>query len=104
MLHRSKGWGIPIFLLTTLTFVLACSLSTGAPPTSEQPAFDTTKAALELEATAMSLQLTQSALDAQAQAPTQPPPTQGTSRSPSKDPIYHQRLHQHRNTLPRSRF
>ena len=87
MLHRSKGWGIPIFLLTILTFVLACSLSTGTPPTSGPPTFDTTKAALELEATAMSLQLTQSALGAQVQvAPTQPSPTQEPTASLPTDP------------------
>jgi hypothetical protein len=86
MLHRSKGWGIPFFLLITLTFVLACSLSTSPPVTSEQPTFDTTKAALELEATAMSLQLTQAALDAQASQATQPPAEQPTVPLPTNPP------------------
>lgn len=61
-------------LIVLLFFVFACTL--GQPAASQQPAFDSTKAALELEATAMSLQLTQSALQNQAapaatQAPVQ---------------------------------
>ena len=47
--------------LATL-FVLACSLA--AAPSSNAPAFDPTKAALELQATQMSQQLTQAALNA----------------------------------------
>jgi len=86
MSHRSKGWGIPIFLLSALTFILACSLSTSSLPASEQPAFDTTKAALELEATAMSLQLTQSALDAQVESPTQIPTQEPTVSLPTNTP------------------
>ena len=59
-----------ILLFVALIFILACSINTGT--TSSQPAFDSTKAALELEATAMALQLTQSALNNQppAAAPT----------------------------------
>ena len=68
--HRKVAfWG-----LTTLVFVLACSVVLGptasAPPTS---AFDPTKAALELQATAMSLQLTQAAMNVQVPF-TQAPP------------------------------
>jgi hypothetical protein len=76
MSHHSRGWGVPVFLLTTIAFVLACSVTTGTPAVSEKPVFDSTKAVLELEATAMSLQLTQAALDARAQTPAEPPPTQ----------------------------
>jgi hypothetical protein len=76
MTHHTRGWRIPFFLLTTIVFVLACSVTTGTPAVSENPVFDSTKAALELEATAMSLQLTQVALDARVQAPAEPPPTQ----------------------------
>ena len=66
-----------LILLAALAFALACSSVTidmGNPtPTARPPAFDSTKAALELQATAMSLQLTQSALDATTPVPTQPP-------------------------------
>jgi hypothetical protein len=60
--------------LTTLVFVLACSIVLG-PTTSSSPVpvFDPTRAALELQATAMSLQLTQAAMNVQV-PPTQPPP------------------------------
>jgi hypothetical protein len=61
---------------------LACSITASTPPVNNQPAFDATKAALELEATAMSLQLTQVALNAQVQQPTQPPPSQPTLSPP----------------------
>ena len=59
-------------LFVALVFILACSIDTGT--TSSPPAFDSTKASLELEATAMVLQLTQSALNNQAPAaaPLQP--------------------------------
>jgi hypothetical protein len=73
-MSRTSGFrGTIIFLLSTLAFVLACSI-TGAPTTSP-PAFDPTKAALELQATFMALQLTQAAQN-NAPAPTQAPPTQ----------------------------
>jgi hypothetical protein len=86
MSHHLRGWGFPIFLSTAFLFVLACSVAAGAPAVSNQPAFDPTKAALELEATAMSLQLTQAALNAQAQQPTQPPPEQPTVSPPTQPP------------------
>jgi hypothetical protein len=72
MSNLSKHWGISL-LPVVLVFVLACTVTTSTPA-APPPAFDPTKAALELEATAMSLQLTQAALNAQAQEPTQPPP------------------------------
>ncbi len=61
-------------LVGTLIFIFACTL--GGTSTQPQPAFDATKASLELEATAMVLQLTQSAMNNQpAQAaPTDAPP------------------------------
>lgn len=74
MSYLLKRWGIALLPLT-LVFVLACTLVTSTP-VSPPLAFDPTKAALELEATAMSLQLTQVALNAQAQQPTVSPPTQ----------------------------
>ena len=57
--------------VVTLVIVLACSISL-APATSAPPAFDATKASLELQGTAMSLQLTQAAMNVQPAA-TQPP-------------------------------
>lgn len=58
-------------LIALLFFVFACTIGQPAVP---QSSYDPTKAALELEATAMSLQLTQSALQNQP-APTLVPPT-----------------------------
>ncbi len=67
--RRVTFWG-----LTTLAVVLACSIVFGAPTSNTPvPAFDPTRAALELQATAMSLQLTQAAMNVQV-PPTQPPP------------------------------
>ena len=57
------------FLLISLIFVFACSIDTSAPAV---PAFDATKAVLELEATAMVLQLTQAAMDNQSAPPVAP--------------------------------
>jgi hypothetical protein len=74
MSYLSKRWGISL-LPVVLIFVLACTITTSTPA-APPPAFDPTKAALELEATAMSLQLTQAALNQQAQQPTVSPPTQ----------------------------
>ena len=65
---------------------LACSITASTPLANNQPAFDATKAALELEATAMSLQLTQVALDTQPQQSTQSPPEQPTTLPPTQPP------------------
>lgn len=75
MSHLYKNRTRIILLLGLLTFVFACTIG---QPAVQQPAFDPTKAALELEATAMSLQLTQAALQnqpAQPAATLPPPPT-----------------------------
>lgn len=72
-------WGTS--LITLIVLALACNVpGQGTPEATEPPsAFDPTKAALEMQATAMSLQLTQQALDDAAQVqslPTEaPPPT-----------------------------
>jgi hypothetical protein len=78
-----------IVFLGAVIFVvaLACSISV-APTTSAPPAFDSTKASLELQGTAMSLQLTQAAMNAQPAA-TQPPPVvvvQPTDPAPTEPP------------------
>lgn len=59
--------------MTALVVALACSVSLG-PSTSlpQPPTFDSTRAALEAQGTALALQLTQSALN--VQPPLQPPP------------------------------
>lgn len=85
MSNLSKRWGLSLLLLVILAFVLACTVTTSAPA-EPQPAFDPTKAALELEATAMSLQLTQSALNLQAQEPTQEPTVRATDLPPTQLP------------------
>ena len=83
MSYLSNRWGVSLLLFVVLIFVLACTVATGAP-VEPQPVFDPTKIALEYQATEMSLQLTQAALNAQAQQPTQPPPQQPTMPPPTE--------------------
>lgn len=76
----SRNWAFISFLVVIVTAMLACGVSVTGPEAapSPAPAFDATKAALEIQATAASLQLTQVALSSQAQQPQQPvvePPT-----------------------------
>ena len=73
-MFRERGvWGA-ILLSLSFLFVLACGISI-TPDTSSPPAFDPTKAALDLQATSIALQLTHAALIAQqAVQPTSPPP------------------------------
>jgi hypothetical protein len=71
MLMQLGKRGLVLFLLFVVLFILACGLSI-SPSASSQPAFDSTKAVLELQATSMILQLTQAALNAQTPLP---PPT-----------------------------
>lgn len=77
--HSTIRWGISLTVLVAM--ILACNVpGSSTPQPTEPPAFDPTKAALEVQATAMSLQLTQQALDSAAKAQDQPteapPPTQ----------------------------
>jgi len=74
--------GIVSFLLFVVLFILACGISV-TPNTSNPPAFDATKAVLELQATSMVLQLTQAALDSQ---PTSPPPQLATPEPIATEP------------------
>ncbi len=71
MSSRFGSRGTTFLWLAVAAVLLAC-IVTGTVPTNP-PAFDSTKAALELQATAMSLQLTQAALNIQPQATPQPP-------------------------------
>ena len=65
------------FLVIMVAATLACGVSVTGPEaaSSPAPAFDATKAALEIQATAASLQLTQVALSSQAQQPVVEPQT-----------------------------
>ena len=86
------------FLLTVIVFILACSVTSS--PTNSSPAFDPTKAALELQNTAVAIQLTQAAMN---KVPTQPvsapaateapppvstPEAKATSQSPQVPPDF----------------
>ena len=83
MLIQLGKRGIVLFSLFVVLSILACNLSV-APSTSSPPAFDPTKAALELQATSMVLQLTQAALNSQPPAqPTLPPPPQAATTEPA---------------------
>lgn len=84
--HSIKRWWIS--LITLLAMVLACNVpGLSAPPPAEPPAFDPTKAALEIQATAMSLQLTQQAIDdtSQGQPAEAPPPATEAIPSPTME-------------------
>jgi hypothetical protein len=72
-----------IAIAVLILLALACNLQSAATPPA--PAFDSTKAALELQATSMSLQLTQNALEAQQLVPTTPlqPTTMPTDEPPT---------------------
>jgi hypothetical protein len=60
--HASHHHGT-IVIAVLILLALACNLQSAAAP--QTPSFDPTKVALEVQATSMSLQLTQQALDAQ---------------------------------------
>ena len=78
-----------LLLSLIFVFVLACSISV-TPDTSNPPAFDPTKAALELQATSMALQLTQAALNAAQQVaqptPVPPQPTDAAQQPEAPQP------------------
>ncbi|MBK7319223.1 hypothetical protein [Candidatus Villigracilis affinis] len=72
-IQKKQKRAIPaLFWLFAIVFILACNLTNSG--VQQQPAFDPTKAALELQATTVALQMTQSALNAQPAAvqPTAP--------------------------------
>ncbi len=72
MSSQLKKRGIIWISLAAIIIILACSGTVTGPESS--PAFDPTKAALELQGTAMALQLTQSALSSNQTIQTAPPP------------------------------
>ncbi len=73
--------------MATFALALACSVSLGptTSPPLQPPAYDPTRAALEMQGTAMALQLTQAALNVQP-PPTQPPPPVLPADSPTPQP------------------
>jgi len=83
MLLQTSKRGIVFFLLFVVLFALACTLPAASTPNSP-PIVDSTKVALEIQATNMALQLTQAALNSQPAAqPTSTPP-QPTAQSPAE--------------------
>lgn len=75
MLIQFGRRGAILLSVLVVVFILACGLSLTPPTATNQPTFDSTKAVLELQATAMSLQLTQVAFNTQPTVqPTLPPP------------------------------
>ncbi len=77
-----RKWGIAVAALILVT--LACGIPAAAPTQPPSPAFDATKAMLEIQSTQMALQLTQQAVNnAQQVQPTPQPPTQ---QPPTSEP------------------
>jgi hypothetical protein len=88
MSSTPRNWAFISFLLVAVATMLACSLSVnGAESGASQPApaFDATKASLELQATQASLQLTQVAVSSQQQAqlPTAQPVAEQSTVAPA---------------------
>jgi hypothetical protein len=81
MFTKLRKPGAILLSLAAIVVILACDISTSSSP----PAFDPTKAALELQATAMSLQMTQVALNL-GQNPVQPAPTSPPALQPTNPP------------------
>jgi hypothetical protein len=89
MLNKFGKREIVVFSVWVVMFILACGALSSSPAAGNPPAFDPTKAALELQATAMSLQLTQSSLGSQQNSQQLPqatfttiPPTLGPTTTP----------------------
>ena len=87
MLLQFRKRGAVLFSLLVVLFILACGLTISPSDVNNPPAFDPTKAALELQATSMSLQLTQAAINIPPTAqPTLPPPPQPTAEATAVPP------------------
>jgi len=85
MFMQLEKRGFVLFLMCGVVFILACGLSV-VPNTSSPPAFDPTKAALEFQATSMSQQLTQAAVQPTVQPTSLPPePTISQPTVPQTD-------------------
>jgi hypothetical protein len=80
MSPKSQRRNTTAFSLLAVGLMLACGVASPEPP----PGVDATKAALQLQSTAMSLQLTQSALNSRPQVqPTNLPPPTPTENAPA---------------------
>ncbi len=77
---RSRRWGFAAFSLVSIVVVLACGISVSSP--KSETAFDPTKAALEIQGTAITLRLTQAALEADQPAAPVAPPVQPNQPAP----------------------
>ena len=84
MSTQSRNCQITAFALVSIMVILACGVTVNSPQAT--PAFDTTKAALELEGTALSLQLTQAALNADQPVPPAQPPDRPAQIEPPVAP------------------
>jgi hypothetical protein len=84
MSERSRGLKYTLPLVATLAVTLACALA--GSPNPAPPAFDPTKAALEMQGTAMALQLTQAALSAPQPAPPSNLPQQPAAPAQPQQP------------------
>ena len=85
MSSQRGRWGVVLFLTVAVALLLACSIvTTSAPPTA--PTYDPTKAALEIQATFVSMQLTQGAMLLKPAAETEPPQPAVTPPSPTPEP------------------
>jgi hypothetical protein len=82
MFPQPRRWGAILLSLFAVVFILACGITLTTPEANNPPALDATKMALEFQATAMSLQLTQAAVN----VPPQPPPAQPTIPPPIIQP------------------
>jgi hypothetical protein len=80
-----KKQGAVVLPVLVVLFILACNISS-TPVANNSPAFDSTKAVLELQGTAMAMQLTQAAVNNQALPTQAPPPVQPPSVQPTNPP------------------
>ncbi len=86
MSARSNRWVVITFIFVSIAVVLACGVSVTSPQSS--PAFDPTKAALEIQGTALALQLTEAALNAEEPAePVNPPAEPNQPAPPAPAPV-----------------
>jgi hypothetical protein len=87
MSRQSRKWPVALGLSIVVVLILACGLAPTTPAVSS--AFDPTKAALELQGTAMSLQLTQAALNSglAPQQPANPPPATANAPLAPAQPV-----------------
>lgn len=84
MSKQYKNLGATLFFLLAVTLIFACSVTTSPPNT---PGFDPTIAALQMQGTALSLHMTQAALQPPAQGTSTPEP--GALGTPTEtQPVY----------------